>query len=125
MGEYTPLIVAGITVASAIALKIVDILWQSFTGGKNKTDSRIEAVETEMKKEIDTLQRNFSREHDKLEGRLDRSLGDINAKLETIKTMLDKGSSIERPVAVCREYIDGRFNMLQDRVNNIIGTEKK
>lgn len=114
-----------IALVAVVLLKIVDYLWSVLSGSRDKTDVKIRDVEAQMKKDLDGLRLHFEKEHDKLEQRVERALSDINIKLTEIKSCIDRGSGIERPVSVCRDYVDKRVDVITKKLDHLINLFSK
>lgn len=96
-------------VVITIALALVGIISSFFWNDRKYTQKRIDDVE-----------RNFKDAHGKLEHKLDSGLGDINIKLEVIKSKIDTNAGLERPATVCRQYVDTKTVEMEHRITELI-----
>lgn len=114
-----------IALAAVVLLKLTDYLWSVLSGSRDKTDRTIKEVEAQMKRDLDGLRVHFEKEHDKLEQRVERQLSEINIKLTEIKSCMDRGSGMERPVGVCRDYVDKRVDVISKKLDHLISLFSK
>ena len=108
-----------------VAMKTVEFLWNTIFRKSDKTDDRICKVEEGFAIEIKAVEERFTKEHDKLEQKVDRMFTEINTKLEVIKSSLDRGSGLERPVTICRDYIDKKVDCIERKIDHLIDISRK
>lgn len=103
MLEYLPI---GLVVTVGLFLfKLIEtLLWNN----SNSTQKKLDQVEARFRCDLE-----------KLERKVDISLGEINVKLSEIKSIIDKSSAMERPVFICREYLDKHIEPIFKKLDEI------
>lgn len=102
--EYLPI---GIVVTVGLFLfKLIEtLLWNN----SNSTQKKLDAIEARFRFDIE-----------KLERKVDINLSEINLKLSEIKSIVDKTSVMERPVGVCRDYLDRHLEPFCRKLDSIL-----